>query len=53
MITKGNLIFQLGTLFTVNSSIFFSFYLHDKYSINNKYDKYDKYDKYELTDILI
>jgi hypothetical protein len=46
MITKGNLIFQLGTLFTVNSSIFFSFYLHDKYSINNN-------DKYELSDILI
>jgi hypothetical protein len=47
MITKGKIFLHLGTLFTINTSIFFSFYLHDKYSINNKYDKY------ELSDILI
>jgi hypothetical protein len=49
MITKGNLIFQIGTLFTVNTSVLFSLYLHNKYSINNN----DKYDKYELSDIII
>ena len=48
MITKGNLFLQMGTLFTINTSIFFSFYLHDKYS-----NKYSKNDKYELSDILI
>ena len=48
MITKGKIFLHLGTIFTINSSIFFSFYFHKK-NINNINDN----DKYELKDILI
>ena len=50
MITKGNFIFQLGTLLTINSTILLSIFLHNKYSINNNNNDNDKYD---ITDIII
>ena len=50
MITKSNLFFQIGTLFTVNTSVLFSLYLHDKYIKNVKNTNTDKY---ELSDIII
>lgn len=50
MITKGNFIFQIGTLFTVNTSVLCSLYLHDKYIKNVKNTNTDKYD---ISDIII
>mgnify|MGYP001177738369 FL=1 len=54
MITKSNLFFQIGTLFTVNTSVLFSLYLHDKYikNVNVRTNNINT-DKYELSDIII